>query len=181
MCRALPYTIQTVVYVQTWIRSTSEKISYYFVHAKPSVLFDNTSILGIFIKVVVHFLSLSIIQHKCTMFNTNLPIEQCSSMSNLIHLLAPYVNTLRKYCIKCKISIPYVSIADIAYLLVKNKSNEWTIAIDINVYSKHEQFRLFNSVKYGKNNPLVSSTFDKYQTRAQHRVLIPSFLGLSSI
>ncbi|CAF3940606.1 unnamed protein product [Rotaria sp. Silwood1] len=149
-------------------KSTSEKISYHFIHAKSSVLFENTSILGIFIKVVVHFLLLSIIQHKCTMFNTNLPIEQCSSMSNLIHLLAPYVNTLRKYCTKCKISIPYVSIADIAYLLVKNKSNEWTISIDTNVYSKHQQFRLFNSVKYGKNNPLVPSTIFPFDRQLQY-------------
>ena len=46
---------------------------------------------------------------------------------------------------------------DITYLLVQNIRKEWTLAIDINVYSKSQQFRLFNSVKYGKNNPLVPS------------------------
>ncbi|CAF4807066.1 unnamed protein product [Rotaria sp. Silwood1] len=78
--------------------STDEKISYHFIHAKPSVLFENTSILGIFIKAIVHFLLLSITQHKCSMFNINLSKEECSSTSNLMHHLAPSLNTLRKNC-----------------------------------------------------------------------------------
>ncbi|CAF3951200.1 unnamed protein product [Rotaria sp. Silwood1] len=148
--------------------STDEKISYHFIHAKPSVLFENTSILGIFIKAIVHFLLLSITQHKCSMFNINLSKEECSSTSNLMHHLAPSLNTLRKNCTRCKLSIPYVSIADIAYLLVRNKTNEWTLAIDTNVYSKNQQFRLFNSVKYGKNNPLVPSSIFPFHCQSQY-------------
>ena len=76
----------------------------------------------------------------------------------MINQLAPFINTLRNHCRKCNTSIPYVSIADIAHLLVQNRRNEWTLAIDTNVYSKNQQFRLINCVKYGKNNPLVPST-----------------------
>ena len=91
------------------------------------------------------------------MFNINSSIDQCRNISNLINLLTPHVNILRKYCITCKTSIPYITIADIAYLIVQN-IKEWTLAIDINVYSNNHQFRFFNTVKYGKNNPLVPST-----------------------
>ncbi|CAF3802083.1 unnamed protein product [Rotaria sp. Silwood1] len=102
------------------------------------------------------------------MFNINLLIEQCTRISNFIHLLTPYVNTLRKYCTRCKTSLPHVSITDIAYLLVQNKTNQWTIAIDMNVYSKNQQFRLFNSVKYGKNNPPVPSIIFPFHCQLQY-------------
>ncbi|CAF4283510.1 unnamed protein product [Rotaria magnacalcarata] len=140
------------------IASTTEKISYHLIHANPSILFQNTTTLRIFMKTIIHSLLLSIIQHKCTTFNINLTVLECASTSNLINQLVPFVNTLRKHCNRCNTSIPFVSIADIAYLLVQNKTNQWTLAIDTNVYSKNQQLRLFESVKYGKNNPLVLST-----------------------
>jgi hypothetical protein len=91
------------------------------------------------------------------MFNINLLTNQ-SSISNLIQVLVPHINTLREHCTSCQLIIPYISVADIAHLLIRNKKNEWTIAIDTHVYSKNQQFRLFNCVKYGKNNPLIPST-----------------------
>ncbi|CAM4847093.1 unnamed protein product [Rotaria magnacalcarata] len=138
--------------------STTEKISYHFINVNPSILFESISSLGIFIKAIIRFLLLAIVQHKCAMFNMDIPIEQFNNASNLINQLAPFIHTLRNHCRQCNTSIPYVSIADIAYLLVQNRGNEWTLAIDTNVYSKNQQFRLFNCVKYGKNNPLVPST-----------------------
>ncbi|CAF3244150.1 unnamed protein product [Rotaria sp. Silwood2] len=147
--------------------STNEKISYHFIHSKPSVLFENVSSLGTFLKAIIHFLLLSVIRHKCTMFNINSPSEPCT-ISNLIQILGPYVNILRKHCTSCTISIPYVSIANISYLLVRSRTDKWTTAIDINVYSKNQQFRLFNSVKYGKNNPLIPSTIFPFDSSLQY-------------
>ncbi|CAM2729007.1 unnamed protein product [Rotaria socialis] len=138
--------------------STTEKISYHFINANPSILFESISSLGIFIKAIIRFLLLAIVQHKCAMFNMDIPIEQFNNASNLTIQLVPFIHTLRNHCRQCNTSIPYVSIADIAYLLVQNRGNEWTLAIDTNVYSNNQQFRLFNCVKYGKNNPLVPST-----------------------
>ncbi|CAF5018652.1 unnamed protein product, partial [Rotaria sp. Silwood1] len=145
-------TIDTIeIYTQKILKqflvlqaSTNEKISYHFIHSKPSLVFENVSTLGIFLKAIIHFLLFSIIQHKCTMFNINSPPEPCT-ISNLIQILAPYVSILRKHCTSCTISIPYVSIADISYLLVRSAADKWTTAIDINVYSKNQQFRLLNS------------------------------------
>jgi hypothetical protein len=97
------------------------------------------------------------------MFNINLPVEQFSILQ-MIQVLVPYLDKLRKYCTSCQSSIPYISIADIAHLVVRNKTNEWTTAIDINVYCNNQQFRLFNSVKYGKNNPLIPSITFPYDS-----------------
>ncbi|CAF1209577.1 unnamed protein product [Rotaria sp. Silwood1] len=86
-------------------------------------LFENVSTLGMFLKAIIHFLLFSIIQHKCTMFNINSPPEPCT-ISNLIQILAAYVSILRKHCTSCTISIPYVSIADISYLLVRSAADK---------------------------------------------------------
>ncbi|CAF1671021.1 unnamed protein product [Rotaria magnacalcarata] len=97
------------------------------------------------------------------MFNITLSSDQCN-ISKLIEILTPHIPTLRNHCINCQLPIPVISIADIAYLLVRNKSNKWTLAIDLNVYSKNQQFRLYNSVKHSKNNPLIlsaTSPFDQ--------------------
>jgi len=75
----------------------------------------------------------------------------------LIDILVPHINILRKNCTSCQLPIPYVSVSDIAHLIVRNKTNQWTLAIDTHVYSKNQQFRLFNCVKHGKNNPLIPS------------------------
>ncbi|CAF1223257.1 unnamed protein product [Adineta steineri] len=147
--------------------STSEKISYHFIHAKPSAIFENVSTLAIFIKAMIHFVLLSVAQHTCSMFNITSPLGSCT-ISNLIQMLVPHINILRKHCTSCQTSIPYISIADIAYLLVQNKTNEWVTAIDINVYSNNQQFRLFNSVKYGKNNPLILSTTFPFDSQLQY-------------
>lgn len=91
------------------------------------------------------------------MFNITFSTDQ-STIPNLIQVLVTHINTLRKHCASCQLSISYISVADVAHLLIQNKSNQWTVAIDIQVYSKNQQFRLFNCVKYGKNNPLIPST-----------------------
>ena len=51
-------------------------------------------------------------------------MDQCRNISNLVNLLTPHVNILQKYCISCETSIPYITIADIAYLLVQNTRKE---------------------------------------------------------
>ncbi|CAF4089392.1 unnamed protein product [Rotaria magnacalcarata] len=123
----------------------------------------NKPILEIFITVIIHYLLLSTARHKCKMFNITLSSDQCN-ISKLIEILTPHIPTLRNHCINCQLPIPVISIADIAYLLVRNKSNKWTLAIDLNVYSKNQQFRLYNSVKHSKNNPHIlsaTSPFDQ--------------------
>lgn len=102
------------------------------------------------------------------MIDIDIPIQHFNTISKVINQIAPLINTMRNHCHKCNTSIPYVSIADIAYLLVKNTANEWTLAIDTNVYSKNQQFRLFNCVKYGRNNPLIPSTTFPFHYQLQY-------------
>jgi hypothetical protein len=135
-------------------RSTSEKISYHFIHANPSILFENNITLGLFIKVISHYLLCLIAQHKCSSFNINFILKKYT-ITDLITLLTPYVNILRTNCTQCYILSNCISVAEIAHLFVLNIRNEFTLAIDLNVYSKNQQFRLFGCVKRGKNNPLL--------------------------
>ena len=62
----------------------------------------------------------------------------------LEYTLTPYVNILRLHCTACHILSNSITTAEIAYLLVLNTQNEFTVAIDLNVYYKNQQFRLFN-------------------------------------
>ncbi|CAF3372098.1 unnamed protein product [Rotaria socialis] len=138
--------------------STSEKISYHFIHANPSVLFENNLTLGLFIKSVIHYYLFLITQHECSSFKINL-ISQKYTISDLLILLTPYVNTLRTCCIQCQLHIGYITIAEFAHLLVLDKQKHLNLAIDLNVYCKNQQFRLFDSIKIGKRNPLRQSTY----------------------
>ncbi|CAF3142250.1 unnamed protein product [Rotaria sp. Silwood2] len=133
-----------------------EKISFHFIHANPCVLFDNNVTLGLFIKVLIHFLLYSIAEHKCSNFNINLNVQKISTTELLI-LITPYINTLRLQCNNCFLYSNYVSVANISDLLVFNKKNQLTFAIDTDVYSKNQQFRLFDCVKKEQLNPLVQS------------------------
>ena len=83
-------------------RSTSEKISYHFIHANPAVLFENNITLGLIIKVIIHYLLWLIASHKCSSFNINFTSEKCT-ITDLIILLTPYVNILRLHCTACHI------------------------------------------------------------------------------
>ncbi|CAF4023524.1 unnamed protein product [Rotaria magnacalcarata] len=123
-----------------------------------AILFENNITLGLFIKVVIHYSLLLITQHKCSSFQID-SISQKYTISDLLILLKPYVNTLRTCCIQCQLYIGYITIAEFSHLLVLDKQNQLTLAVDLNVYCKNQQFRLFDSVKLGKTNPLRQSTY----------------------
>ncbi|CAF5022767.1 unnamed protein product, partial [Rotaria sp. Silwood1] len=79
------------------------------------------------------------------------------SIRDLISLLSPHINHLRVNCSQCFILNNEISIADVAYLIVCNKKKEWSLCVDLNVYSKNQQFRLYDSSKSGLNNPLTTT------------------------
>ncbi|CAF1279589.1 unnamed protein product [Adineta steineri] len=137
-------------------KSTSKKISYHFIHANTAILFENNITLGIFIKTVIHFILSSVIEHKCSFFNVDFNLQK-GTIPDLIIFLSPYIDILRVNCTKCYLSNSYIQIAEIAHLIVRNRQNKWSLAIDLNVYSKNQQFRLFDCVKRGENNFLLQS------------------------
>lgn len=115
----------------------------------------------------MHFLLYSIAQHKCSLFNINFDLQK-RNINDLVLLLTPYINQLRKSCINCKLYDGYITIAEIAHLLVLNKRNQFTTAVDISVYSKHQQFRLFDCVKRGQMNPLTQCSNFPFDNHVQH-------------
>ncbi|CAF1473112.1 unnamed protein product [Adineta ricciae] len=161
--------------------STSEKISYHFIHANPSVLFDNISSLKVFMKIFIHFLLFSIIKHKCQSFDVVSNKSQYT-IPELIEILSQHVDVLRKQCSSCYFPIPNISISDAAHILVKNKLNEWKLAVDVNVYGKNQQFRLFNCINYGQNNPLTpceSFSFNRENEYSSSQLLYSSMISLN--
>ncbi|CAF4877736.1 unnamed protein product, partial [Rotaria sp. Silwood1] len=136
--------------------STSQKISYHFIHTNENILFDNNQTFGLFFKVTIHFFLWMIIKHKCTSFHITQSLEKCT-IPSLIDFLGKYVNLLRTSCRECYIYSKFLTVAEVAYLLVLNKENQYTLAIDLGVYSKNQQFRLFDCVKKQKANALIQS------------------------
>ncbi|CAF1380158.1 unnamed protein product [Adineta ricciae] len=137
--------------------STPDKTSYHVIHANPTLLFENNIMLGVFIKNFIHLLLLAVIQHKCTFVNIDDGLPK-SSISDLIKIISPHIATLRSQCVQCYLPICHISVSQIAHLVVMNKTNTWTLAIDLSVYSKNQQFRLFDCIKMGKHNVLHQST-----------------------
>ena len=127
-------------------RSTSEKVSYHFIHANRSVLFENNITLGLFVKVSFHYLLSLIAEHKCSSFHLNFTFKKCTII-DLIELLTPHVNLLRERCTECQLLSSSITVAEVAHLLVFNSQNQFTLAIDLSVYSRNQQFRLFDCVR----------------------------------
>lgn len=102
------------------------------------------------------------LHHKCLSFSVNLDV-QTFSLRQLIEITSSYVSQLRVTCNACMVWRDSISIADIAALLVKDKKDKWTLAIDLSVYSRNQQFRCFDCVKIGKKNPLIR--FESFNNR----------------
>ena len=143
-----------------------EKISFHIIHANPTFLFENNITFGLFIETIIHFILVSIIEHKCSFFNINIDLKQ-KTVSELIALLSPHVNELRTQCINCHISNTNFNIREIMSLMVLNKQKQWSLAIDLNVYHRNQQFRLFDCVKQGKNNPLRQTTLFPFYNQTE--------------
>lgn len=95
---------------------------------------------------------------------------QCKSYSihQLISLLGPHICSMRIRCVNCLIYGKWIYASDIAYLLILNKKHEWTLAVDTHVYSKNQQFRLFNCVKIGQNNAFTQTNDFPFQVGRDH-------------
>jgi hypothetical protein len=132
------------------------KKSYHFIHAIPSVLFENSKTLGIYVRSIFQSLLLSVARHKCSSFSLSIDVEP-KSIRHIISLLSPYVTELQTKCSDCFILNDMISAADIAHLIVCNQKDEWVLSVDLHVYSKNQQFRMYDSIKTGQNNPLVMS------------------------
>ena len=123
--------------------------------------------LGLFIRsTICYFLEL-VMQHKCPNFSIEFSCKKYL-LRELISLIAPHIYSIRIQCANCLIYGESISASDIAHLLVLNKKHEWTLAVDIHVYSKNQQFRLFGCVKIGQNNPLIQMNDFPFQIEREH-------------
>lgn len=136
------------------LSSTSEKKSFHIIDSESNLLIENNQSFGILLRATVHYLLTSVLIHTCSSFAIDLnlntyPLEQ------LISLVSSYLLQLRTTCTNCMLWKNTLSVAEIASLLVQDKKSKWTLAIDLSVYSRNQQFRCFDCVKIGKQNPLI--------------------------
>ena len=153
-------------------RSTSSKISYHFVHANPSIVFENNLCLGTFVKSVIHYMLLTVSQHSCPSFKP-MNIAKNISLQTLISLLSPFAQDIRLRCSSCLVWCGFISAADISHLLVNDKRNLPCLSIDLHVYAKNQQIRLYDCVKFESNNPL--------KTCEQYRFIVTKHLSNNDI
>ena len=114
-----------------------------------------TSHLLLFCVGTMHYLLTSLLTHKCSSFSIDVNL-QSFSLRQLISVASSFVFQLRNNCTGCMLWRNSISIAELAHLLVQDKNNRWTLAIDLSVYSRNQQFRCFDCVKIGKQNRLIS-------------------------
>ena len=103
------------------------------------------------INIIIHFFLYSVAQHKCSSFDINFN-SQRYTINELINMLTRHINILRTYCVNCTSHNSCISVAEIAHLLVLHKDHQFSTAIDMNVYSRNQQFRLFNCVKIKRSD-----------------------------
>ena len=136
-------------------RSTTEKKSFHIIDHQSNILIENNQSFAALLRGTMHYLLTSLLSHKCSSFNIDVNL-QSFSLRQLISVASSFVFQLRINCTGCMLWRNSISIAELAHLLVQDKNNRWTLAIDLSVYSRNQQFRCFDCVKIGKQNRLIS-------------------------
>lgn len=159
-------------------RTTASKVSYHFIHANPTVLFQNTTTLGHYIRTIFQILLLAVAKHKCSYFNTNFGLN-IISIANILLFLSPHVSVLRSSCSNCWLINEIINVPDVANLIVYNKKKNWSLSVDLFVYSKNQQFRLYDSKKAGSNNSLHTTSdypFEEIKSHSYFDILRKSII-----
>jgi hypothetical protein len=84
-------------------------------------------------------------------------VTQNITLQQLTCLLGSFAHDIRLHCSACFVWCGCISAADIAQLIVNDKNNNPTLSLDHHVYSKNQQIRLYDCVKFETNNPLILS------------------------
>ena len=158
--------------------TTLTKKSYHLIHANPSVLFENTKTLGVYIKSIFYTTLFAVAKHKCTSFSMSVDSKP-NALSDLISMLSPFVLNLRANCSNCYILNGMMTAGEVAHLIVSNKKDQWMLSVDLHVYGKNQQFRLFDSMKMCQNNPLSITQdypFDQTKSHCYFEILRKSLI-----
>ena len=129
------------------------------------MLFDNSVTFGLFIRVFVHLLLYSTGKHKCSNFDINLNEKKYTTKQLIAITIKAYIDMLRIHCTNFLIYLDFISVSDIAHLLILNTDDQLSLVIDMNVYSKDQQFRLFDCGKKEQMRSLVYCNLSAFNKR----------------
>ena len=134
--------------------STSNKKSFHIIDSESNLLIENNQSFRLLLHATLHYLLTCVLAHKCSSFGIKFDVKR-HSLQQIISVTSSHLLQLRTTCTNCMLWRDTLSAAEITNLLVRDKNSKWTLAIDLSVYSRNQQFRCFDCVKIGKCNPLI--------------------------
>ncbi|CAF3334255.1 unnamed protein product, partial [Rotaria sp. Silwood2] len=134
--------------------STELKHRYHLIYTNTTIRFESLGTILQFIQTILYNCLHFLLSHSCQP-QTLQPSQTNNKLdlnNYLVHLQAILTHTNLCNCIAPQTNITY---QDFLKLLYKNLDGSYQWIFDLHVYNKNQQFRLYKSTKFGKNNPLL--------------------------
>jgi len=136
--------------------SSDEKESLHIILDNDNIRFLNTNSLNTFVSEVFRNILLAAIRHDCIQsankMNFNLKEE-----SNLLEIMKLFKSVWLDWfkCINCKLKNTEITVNEICNLCVFDKSGNLIPCIDLKVYNREQDFRIFMCTKINEIRPLM--------------------------
>lgn len=136
--------------------SFSEKESFHIILDNDNIRFFNNQCVCFLIQEIFRVMLLFTLNHECLRKrnNINKRLNNESSINELMNIF----NSVRLEwfsCTDCLLKDMGISVADVCNVFVYDKKGRLTLSIDLKVYAKEQDFRMFMCSKSGENRPLI--------------------------
>ncbi|CAF3537830.1 unnamed protein product [Rotaria socialis] len=162
--------------------STELKHSYHLIYTNTIVRFDSQQTVLKFILTILQYCTHFILSHSCHQhFLQSISIHHENNPNNwLKHLQTILTNT--NFC-NCVIPATNITCNNFQKLLFKNSNGFYQWIFDLHVYNKNQQFRLYKATKFGKHNPLLTTSSFSFngQNERKNEMLIDKTINYDSI
>lgn len=147
--------------------STEDKFSRHLIFNLPNTAFKDNIHIGRFIHNI-----LEPIQTK----GCNPSASKNSSLK-----LDDHLTHANKICVDPQTKKRNLEDDDLSFLVVKNKDGENCLFVDLGVYTKNRNFRLYKSSKMGKNAAFTVADDNKFTPKAEKGVSVEEGIFLASL
>lgn len=149
--------------------SNEQKESFHIIFDNKNIRFLNNNALCLFVTESIRMMLLNVLGHEC-LRKIKFTNKKYTNDSNLFDLLHIFQDVWLEffYCYNCKLQNTELSINDICNLFVYDQKGCITPSIDLKVYNKEQDFRLFMCTKSGEKRPLIKFPIDLMSTQTQN-------------
>ncbi|UJR12693.1 hypothetical protein I4U23_016867 [Adineta vaga] len=137
--------------------TTEAKYSYHLIYTNTEIRFHSQQIVFKFIKMLLQHCSYFILSHPC---HEHLVQPNSMNAANDLDGCIKCLQMILMHIDFCSCIIPETKVTckNFQKLLFKNSDGLYQWIFDLNVYSNNQQFRLYQSTKFGKHNPLLPTS-----------------------